>query len=177
MLKGLSLCVKRRRGGTIWDQPEQHQLSQSERATGSAAAAIGTVQLPRRAGKRTYVKICSLPVWITGKRLRPIPHREHVDPLVYLPSEPTSKYPAKTCVLLRLPCQLIVITLLAWETGSFSQVPPQWLRVSGRQVTLSDLFLRAPAKLLALPSLLVLEGYQVSELDGGAVHRSSIQDV
>src|SRR3984893_13404902 len=131
-----------------------------------------------RAGKRTYVKVCSLPVWITGICLRRIPHREHANLLVHLPSEPTSKYPAKTCVLLRLPCQLIVTTLLGWETGSFSQVPPpQWLRVSGRQVTLSDLFLRASAKLVALPSLLVLEGYQVSEVDGGEVHRSSLKDV
>ena len=144
---------------------------------GSAVAAMGKVPWPPRAGKRTYVKLCSLPVWITGMRLRPLPQRYHVDPLVYLPSEPTSKYPAKTCVLLSLLCQLIVTTLLAWEKGSFSQVPPQWLRVSGRQVTLSDLFLRAPAKLLALPSLLVLQGYQVSEVDGGEVQRSSIKDV
>ena len=70
LLKDLRACVKRRHLGTISDQPEQHQPSQSERETGSAAAAIGKVQLPRRAGKRTYVKLCSLPVWITGIHLR-----------------------------------------------------------------------------------------------------------
>jgi hypothetical protein len=90
-----------------------------------------------RAGKRTYVQFCSLAVWITGICLRPIPHREHANLLVYLPSEPTSKYPAKTFVLLRLPYQLIVITLLGWETGSFSQVPPamaESLRQAGHVV-------------------------------------------
>jgi hypothetical protein len=99
-------------------------MSQSERETGSAAAAIGTVPWPRWAGKRTYVQCCSLAVWITGMCLRPLPHREHTNLLVYLPSEPTSKHLAKTCVLLSLLCQQIVITLFAWETGSFSQVPP-----------------------------------------------------